>query len=60
MRAAQLRVQYNLDVSRLCDFFKWEELEMARHYAGLSVLDMVVAMRQGERFMEIWKNMIGE
>ena len=60
MRAAQLRVQYNLNVARLCDFFKWEKLEMARHYAGLSVVDMVVAMRQGERYMEIWKNMIGE
>ena len=58
-RAAQLRVQYNLDPAKLCDFFKWKTLDMARHYAGLSVLDMVIAMKQGERFMEIWENMMG-
>ncbi len=59
MRAAQLRVQYNLDIGKLCDFFKWESIDMARHYAGMSVRDMVIAMRQGERFNEIWENMMG-
>lgn len=59
MRAAQLRVQYNLDVTKLCDFFRWKTLEMARHYAGMSVVDMVVAMKQGERFLEVWENMMG-
>lgn len=58
MRAAQLRVQYNLDIGKLCDFFRWETLDMARHYAGLSIVEMVVAMRSGERYMEIWEEMM--
>lgn len=58
MRAAQLRVQYNLDVTKLCDFFRWRTLDMARHYAGLSVVDMVLAMKQGERFLEVWENIL--
>lgn len=58
MRAAQLRVEYNLAPDILCDFFKWETLDMAKHYAGLSIVDMVVAMKQGERFIEIWESMM--
>lgn len=57
MRAAQLRVQYNMDIDKLCRFFKWETLEMAKHYAGLSITDMVMAMKQGERYMEIFEMM---
>jgi len=60
MRAAQLRVEYNLPVATLCDFFKWKTLDMARHYAGLSITDMVMAMEQGKRFTEIWREMIRE
>lgn len=60
MRAAQLRVQYNLSIDKLCDFFGWLSIDMARHYAGLTSLDMVIAIRQGERFNEIFERMMEE
>lgn len=54
MRAAQMRVEYNFSVAQLMDFFMWEDISMARHYAKFSVADTARAMQMGLRFNEIW------
>lgn len=59
-RAAQLRVEYNLDINRLMEFFRWEGPDTALHYARLSVGDMAYAMMSGKRFMEIADKMLRE
>ena len=58
MRAAQLRVEYNFTLGQLMRFFKWESIEMAQHYAGLSARDMAVAMERGKRYNEVWERML--
>ena len=55
-RACQLRVDYNLSLDRLVEFFKWKSLDMARLYAGVSSADMAYAMMQGKVFVKYWQD----
>ena len=52
MRAAQLRIEYNLDIDQLMRFFQWINIETARHYAGLSSINLVEAMNRGREFVK--------
>lgn len=47
-RAAQLRVEYNLDIDKLMRFFGWKSFEMAQHYAGMSSRDIAEAIMIGK------------
>ena len=47
-RAAQLRVEYNLDIDKLMRFFGWESYATAQHYAGMSSRDIADAMMKGK------------
>lgn len=47
MKAAQLRVEYALTPGDLMEFFRWESMEMALHYARLSSVDQAEKMIRG-------------
>jgi len=47
MKAAQLRVEYALTPGDLMEFFRWESMEMALHYARLSSVDQAEKMMRG-------------
>lgn len=47
MRAAQLRVEYGLSAEDLMEFFRWESIEIALHYARLSSADLADTMIRG-------------
>lgn len=47
MRAAQMRIEYNMSADNLQRFFKWENAETALHYAGLSSMDLAQTMIRG-------------
>lgn len=48
-RAAQLRVEYGLDIDELMRFFGWKSFKTAQHYAGMSSRDLADSMMQGRR-----------
>ena len=47
-RAAQLRIEYGLDIDQLMKFFGWKSFKTAQHYAGMSSRDLVKAMMEGK------------
>ncbi len=49
MRAAQLRVEYGLSAEDLMEFFRWESIEIALHYARLSSADLADTMIRGRK-----------
>jgi len=46
MRAAQLRIEYGLDIDQLMRWYGWESYETAQRYAGMSSKDLAVVIRR--------------